>query len=340
MVSQRYTVIILSLIISFTLFNFVVWNSYTYKLFSSENVTVGDLARLSYTVDIISKRDNVNTVKKFHSSYSEDLSKIDFITFGDSFSSGGGGGTNMFYQDLIADKYNLNVLELQFDPRLSWIENVLVLLKLPEFKKIKPKYILLESVERYSVIRLSQTVNWNISPDNRSKEFILLPREKEKIPSLNFLHIANLKAPIFQMLYRFDENAFFSKAYITKLESDFFTNKRGNDLVFYFEDLELLRYNQVKWISSLNDNLNQLSEKLQAEGIQLIFMPIVNKYTLYQDFVQSSDYPKSTFFEKLRKYEKKYIFVDTKAILSHALRLQTKDIFLETTAIGATKHGI
>ena len=98
------------------------------------NVTIGDLARLSYIVDITSKRENINTVKKFHSSYSEDLSKVDLITFGDSFSAGGG-GANMFYQDLIADKYNLNVLDLQMDPRLSWIENVLVLLKLPNLKK-------------------------------------------------------------------------------------------------------------------------------------------------------------------------------------------------------------
>ena len=327
MTSQRYTIIILSSIVAFTFFNFVAWNSYTYKLFSYKNVTIGDLARLSYIVDITSKRENINTVKKFHSSYSEDLSKIDLITFGDSFSAGGGGGTNMFYQDLIADKYNLNVLDLQIDPRLSWIENVLVLLKLPKFKKIKPKYILLQSVERYSIMRLSQKVNWDISPDNRSTEFILAPRKKEIIPSFNFLHIANLKAPIFKILYRFDDNAIFSKVYITRLVSDFFTSKRENDLVFYFEDLQNLRYNRVDWISALNDNLNQLSKKLREQEIELIFMPVVNKYTLYQDFIQSSDYPKSNFFELLRKLDKEYNFVDTKRILSEALHRQEKDIY-------------
>ena len=97
----------------------------------------------------------------------------------------------------------------------------------------------------------------------------------------------------------------------------------GKDLLFFkskkfFSRAELAR---------LNDNLNTLADRLNKKGIRLVFMPCVDKYTLYSDFIEHNPYPRSTFYEDFRPLTKRYLFIDTKAILMEELKKGEKDIF-------------
>jgi hypothetical protein len=56
-------------------------------------------------------------------------------------------------------------------------------------------------------------------------------------------------------------------------------------------------------------------------------MPPADKYTIYSEYIANNPYPPSTFFELLRPLPKKYIFVDTKAVLSQAVKNGEKDIY-------------
>lgn len=56
-------------------------------------------------------------------------------------------------------------------------------------------------------------------------------------------------------------------------------------------------------------------------------MPAVDKYNLYSKFIINNPYQNSVFFEKLRVLDKKYILIDTKAILLKELKKGTKDLY-------------
>lgn len=80
-------------------------------------------------------------------------------------------------------------------------------------------------------------------------------------------------------------------------------------------------------VEIVNKNFNDLAESLAKKGIKLIFMPAVNKYDLYSGFIKNNPYPLDKFFDNLRKFDKKYIFIDTKKILLEKLNAGEKDMY-------------
>ena len=113
MTAKRYLQIFFTILLLFILFHFTIWHLYTKQLFqNNDNTHVGDLGRMSYHNDsLIFKENRVNLPKK-HIDFTK-IEKVDVITIGDSFSNGGAGGLNPFYQDYIASFYNFKVLNLE-----------------------------------------------------------------------------------------------------------------------------------------------------------------------------------------------------------------------------------
>ena len=117
---------------------------------------------------------------------------------------------------------------------------------------------------------------------------------------------------------------------------------KNSDKLLSIKYKRIVNENDVKVI---NDNLNNLSDRLKTKGITLVYMPIVDKLNLYGKFLIDKSYSKSSFFEYLRvlpeRYiyskssffeylrvlPKRYIFIDTKAILLEELEKGEKDIF-------------
>jgi hypothetical protein len=56
-------------------------------------------------------------------------------------------------------------------------------------------------------------------------------------------------------------------------------------------------------------------------------MPIVDKLNLYEPYLLQHRYPRSIFFEELRKLPRDYLLIDTKEILSRSLEKGELDIF-------------
>ena len=69
---------------------------------------------------------------------------------------------------------------------------------------------------------------------------------------------------------------------------------------------------------------------MAAKGIQLVFMPVVDKYELYRELIVAKEQvraPRGIFFDELRKLPRRYRFIDTKAILEQELKRGELDIF-------------
>ncbi len=308
--------------------NFAIWNLFTSKILPEDGSVAGDLARFSYREDIIQSRMNSRPASNFHTTLTKDISSIDMIVVGDSFSRGRGGGVNRYYQDLLSNKYKLDILNLQMlGGKNNIIENVLLFIQTSEFERLRPKYILLQSVERYAVTRFAREVDWDISINDAKGLNLFESPHDDVVPSQTFINFGNWKFLLYQILYRFDDNAYFSDAYIVDLNEQLFSIGTGRILSFYFEDLKNIEKSTDVSIKNVSDNLNMLSDRLREVGVELIFMPTVDKYNLYANNVVGNNYKKSRFFEMLRETSFDYHFIDTKKILRSALSEGVKDLY-------------
>lgn len=329
MSAKKYTLTISFFLILFVIYHFVIWNFFTKFYFYHNGYDIGDLGRMSFEKGIIDKRENVHNLPKKHIPYSSDLKSIDVITLGDSFSNGGGRGKNSYYQDFVASYYGLEVLNIHSSSK-GYIETVLMMNDSGLLDKLKPKYIIIESVERSAVDRLAKPIMWDIKCDIKCMDnFFVNIKTNNGINSqrFSFLNTSNYNYPFYKLFYDFDDNAFLSPVYIVPISKELFSTPISDKLTFYYADLSSLYRSEPANLKFLNDNLNKLANILKKKNINLVFMPAVDKYTLYAPFIISNPYKQSQFFELLRPLHKDYYFVDTKALLYQLLQEGTKDVY-------------
>jgi len=327
MKEKKYIYVLLLIVALFTIFNFVVWNVTTAKFFPEKNsIYVGDLGRISYLENSLTLRENIINLSNKHISYEDNISQVDVLTIGDSFSNGGPKGLNPYYQDYIATEQNLSVVNIQPSAQ-GFIETVLLLQKSGILDKINPKIILIESVERSSISRLSKNINWDISMSKGKMSFLYKKYNHSTPPKPSFINRLNYNALLYPLLYKYDDNAILSQVYIAYLNKSLFSCIDKNKLLFYYEDLKNLSQSNNKSMALLNANLNHLQEILKSKHIQLYFMPSVDKYNLYSKFINNNPYQKSNFFELLRPLKKEYNFIDTKMILEKMLDGNVSDLY-------------
>ncbi len=333
------------------LFHPTLYYVYVGKVFPKDGSIVGDLARMTYSIDLIDKRYvDINLERKHINHFLYNDENIDLITIGDSFSEGAGGGKNPYYQDYIANNFNLNVLNINLEKdNKNYIETIYGLLNSGKLEEKNIKYILIESVQRRSLERFSiNDINRQIVIEDFDifkgfhQDFI----KPEKNVDLSFLQVIlnmfkktdkdevsvinnlNQNALIYNL--RFELKGYgkmSSHVYREKLNKDFFSTKVSNELLFYDEDLKYLNLETKENIELLNENFNILARDLLQKGIKLIFMPAVDKYNLYRPYIISNNYKESIFFEYLETLPKEYIFINTKKILSKELENGDKDIY-------------
>lgn len=321
MKKKNYLYIFSLLTLLFVGFHFIVWNLITKPIFKND---VGDLGRMSYLSKSFTSKKNEQNLKNKHTQYN-DNEEIDVLTIGDSFSNGGGGGVNKYYQDYIATIQNLKVMNIQSNPE-GFIETILILNDNGILDKLSPKSIILQSVERGAIQRYAKNVNWSVGLKNNSMSF-LNEKSGHTKPTPLFINHLNFNWLLYKLLYKYDDNAIFSKAYTATLTKSLFSSKDKDKLLFYMGDLKNLSKSNDKSINLLNRNLNKLQKILSAKDIKLYFMPSVDKYNLYSKYIQNNQYPKSTFFETLRPLKKEYSFIDTKMILEEMLDNNITDVY-------------
>lgn len=323
----KYLKILLIALIIFILCHSIVWNISTKEIFSNENdIIIGDLGRMSYLKSSFSLRKYEQySLPKRHTNYDENKS-IDILIIGDSFSNGRGKGTNRFYQDYLATNYSLNIVNIQPSSK-GFIETVLLLINSGKLKELNPKAIILESIERSSIQRFSKEIDWNIQENNDYIYNLLNSRWREKSQDVKFINNLNYNTILYNILYKYDDNAFFSKVYIADLSKELFSCDDKARLLFYYGDLKNISLSNKKSIKLLNNNLNKLQDLLKTFNIKLYFMPAVDKYNLYSKYIKNNKYPMSTFFELLRNEEKRYRLIDTKKIFRKMIGNNVEDVY-------------
>ena len=314
----------------FLTYHLLIWTFLTSKIFNISPYSIGDLGRMSYQINSLFPRiEQNNTLPHKHFDGKNWKNEpIDLITIGDSFSNGGGGGKNPYYQDYLATVLQINVLNIQnINKDFGYIDTIRYLHQKQWLNKIKPKAILIESVAREAVNHVpshNQTISLN---EKKLLAQIFKENHCTYFPKPLLINTANYKAPYYYIKYHFSSRAK-KEVYRFKLSKNFFTTPDSNYLLAYHDDLNNINIINIETITQLNQELNTLADELKKDGITLIFMPVVDKYDLYYDYiVDHKQYPKNPFFSSLKAQSKKYIFIDTKSILIPLLEDNVQDVY-------------
>lgn len=331
---KKFSKILFVVLALFVILNVVIWEMATKDILVRENksIVTGDMSRMGYLPQLNHPRKNSFDLEKKHLNYTQLTPSVDMLTIGDSFSQGMAGGRNRFYQDYLANKSDLNILNIQqiFGSR-NYLETIVMLLNSGELEKYNVKYILVESTQRKVVGRFSIPIDFDAKLENGNTLKEIFSKVNNKpfgLPKVGFINNGNFKYLAYTLLYNFSPNAFISKVYKVKLNQSFFSVGAGDDLLFYKSDIDAIDKSTKQNIQIVNDQLNLLAKALKEKGIELIFMPAVAKYDLYRDFIKNKEgFARDPFFQYLRDMQKEYIFIDTKQLLLEQLKKGTKDIF-------------
>lgn len=324
---KRWVLGVLGALAFFIALNGFVWTAFTRDLLT-DNVRSGDYTRVGYITGSSYDAKPVPFLSRKHIESADYRGgKVDVLTIGDSFSNGLG-RHGPYYQDWIASRHDFTVLNIQKLPGKHFFETLVILANSGYLDRVRPKAVILEIVEQHASEFLSQPVDMDESmPLPEIEKEIGNIRYVNAYPPVSFINTGNLKFLLYSLLYRIRDNAFFSRIYVRRLNRPFFSVRNVDRLVFAYENFEHLSRENGETIRRMNDHLNLLAEKLRAMGITLYFMPIADKYDLYSPYLVKNPYPRSSFFETLRALDRKYVLIDTKAILGKALERGEKDIY-------------
>lgn len=320
----------------FVLVNATVWIFFTRDILTRHgDIITGDLTRIGYITDLAHPRKNITDLPRLHlESGNYHGQAVDMLTIGDSFSNGASGGRNRFYQDYIATELDWTVLNLVGHPDgKNDIEAIAMLANSGFLQEARVRYVLLEATQRRAVARLTRTIDLErqISRD-RIDEYYRFgdgsPGGSDfALPGIGFINDGNFTFLLYSALYTFRECTFKSATCRVTLKTPRFSMGDGREMLFYKKDIRAIRHSTPEQVGDMNDNLNALAARLGNIGITLLFMPAVNKFDLYRNDIANDDFPHDPFFELLRRQQRDYLLVDTKAILSEGLREGEQDLF-------------
>ena len=257
--------------------------------------------------------------------------KVDVLTIGDSFTNSGGGA---FYQDYLVTKYGVTVVNVPSN-RIKGLEAlgmVEVLRNNGMLTKIKPKVVIVESVERYLFGRYDDanyltdvpaldelTVIKNFTK-NKTK-----PVEKQDkfFPgymikrNINYLHEQSRK-------WRNKER----DVSFAKLNKNTFTAVgKENELMYITWDFTNPKINPD--VEQTAKNIQTVADNLKAMGIELVFLPCPDKSSVYYPFLQPDgrEYAAKPELDELLAVKRDYYMVDAKHILQQAVADGAVDVY-------------
>lgn len=332
---KRFVLYLAASLVLFVIVNYLVWKFATEDLLTKK-YDGGDLVRMGYLPGSKEYRKKTDDLPVRHLEMKDYKGQpVDVLTIGDSFSLGGGEGRNSYYQDYLASINNFSVLNAfpyptgdliaQFSP----VSTLAVFYNSGYLDRIKPKYVLLESVVRYCIPRFSQPLRFTKSDTIPAMDKFYADKiiTMDYLPKVGFINEGNFKYLYYALMYRFSDNGFRGLVYKKQLDRSFFSVKEDKSLILHSEDIQCVKLMNSESVKSVNETLNQLSDILAAKGIKLYFMPVVDKYDLYSDYIVDNEYARNIFFDELRPLARRYTLIDTKAILLDLIRKGEKDIF-------------
>lgn len=294
----------------------------------------GDLARMGYFYTNPSPSSVINNQYNLPRKYTllseinlaSEIVNTDVMIIGDSFSE----QENVGYKNFLA---NMGVSVVHVDRDISGgnpIQTLVSLMNADFFGHMKPKYVVLQSIERDFNVR-TQSIDFNAKAtsinfykskntpqlSNNQNENIAISPNK----NLQFFSDATLKMPLNNFLYLFMDRPLSSNTYKVKSSNPKLFLNNPDNLLFYKNDLRKMK---VKNDSSMTMNsisvLNKLSDLLKKKNIELIVLVSPDKYDLYYPYIEdSARYIKPTFYSTYENAEKEYQNIDIHTIFSRKL---------------------
>jgi hypothetical protein len=333
--SRLFVILFLLLTAGNIALNWILWHFWVEDLLTGKYAG-GDLSRLGYVYGSRMPRQKTVTLPFRHMEARDyDGRSIDVLTIGDSFSNADYVGENSCYQDYIATYGKNTVINL-----LPWyrseeggaapIFTLLQVLNSGYLDRFRPKYLILQTVERSAIYRLARPLDFDIPASYKEVEsFYRGEGLKFHVDSdYGFINTGNYKFILNNVIYYpIFGHDMGNGVYTRKLDGDYFSVKKSNQLVHCFEDINNVPMVTPEAVAYMNENLNRLADRLRAKGIRLVFLPIVDKTNLYGDHILENTYPRSHFFELLRPLSRRYQLIDTKEILTKELDRGVKDLY-------------
>lgn len=329
MTYKKWSFIFLLVLVVFVFLNGVIWKTLTQDIFDDSTYYSGGLDRLGYIAESKHYRKSESTLPKRHiPNIKYSGQHIDILTIGDSFSNVVENGRDPLYQDWLASKNNLEVLNIQRLPETNFIETLVILNNSGFLSKINPRYVILETVERNCAREYAKDIDFTLKKSYADIEKYY--KEKKflfKLPKLGFINLANFKYLFYNSLRKLTGRDHVSQVYMRELDAPFFSVKNDRLLLFFQDDLTHMTDSNEKSIQKMNDNFNRLSDLLGSKGMRLFVMPAADKYNVYSDHILNNPYPRSSFFEILRTLPKRYRLIDTKALILEEIDKGEKDLY-------------
>lgn len=327
MSAKKYVVTLTAILYVFLISNLILWH-----VFLRDNFIHNDLDRMGTSTS----REVLNHNAEYSRRHVElrDYLKsgvkesFDIVTLGDSFTNGGGG---TYYQDYLTDKYNLKILNVQIVNHC--LSDLYMFASSGLLDEVKPKIVILEAAAASVQDRLGDIEIVPFSMDIREIERRITRKSNtaERISTGFFAPVMTkvcmnfLYNQIYHMIY---PDKLSPEVHVRTLNKNVFTRPgQENILAFHRYDI---RYITMKLNPELMTyNLNRAADMLREKNIQMIFMPCVNKLDLYHPYIiDKRNLPDNELFDVLRNLpDKKYTFIDTKAILQDASERGEKDLY-------------
>jgi hypothetical protein len=297
------------------------------KFFYNEKASP-DLLRLGYIPymhkDYSRAFDHVSKEIKYTALTKAKRGSYDVMTIGDSFSEQGSGA----YNNYLANDHS--VLHVNRFISRNPFQTLIEMSNSDFFDHYPVRYVVLENVERH-MFDHTKSLNMEQQLSVTSLDsMIAAPRPKGENYQYRFFSRLTLTFPIYHFPRYFFEKNYLSNedVYNYDLTSDTLFSTGSNKLFFYHQDVSCMRKNnELAECQKMNDVLNTISAKLAKRGIQLIFLPAPNKLDIYYDHIaQKTDFARPLFFDHFKSFEKNYIYIDSRSILSD-LMTRTKDVY-------------
>ena len=326
---RTWTTVLLGVLIAFLAANGLIWTLFTGQLFEFTTYYNGGLDRMGYITGSKDYRKPESTLpRKAVENADYRGGHIDLVTIGDSFLNVRDNGRDPLVQDWIASVHNLDVLNVQRLSRVNLFESVVILANSGYLDRVRPRFLLLETVERDCVLGYAPSLDLSGTRSLSEVEgYLSKVRYEFNWPRVGFINTGNFKFLYTNMLRRYSDHAFISPVYTLGLSRSLFSVKNDRLLLFFEDDLKHIPIATAGTVAAMNDHLNELADLLAGKGIRLYFMPAADKYDVYRDDIVDNPYPPSRFFELLRPLPRRYTLIDTKALLREEVARGEKDVY-------------
>lgn len=311
--------------IAWFLFPIIAIHLFTFKYYVTDKA---DLLMLGYIIDLypnyhdLFKKEYENKILYTEISEQPKEKIYTALTIGDSFSELEGCG----YKNYLAQNNGINILHIDRKISGNQIQTLYSLLNGDLFEQYHFKFVILQNIERHYIENAE-----NIDTEKKLTCNEILELSKVKDPkrddSYKFPSDRVLKFPYYTVQYYLQKTFLFNRVYKTPLSASLFSVD-SKELLFYDRDLSAVAVNNdpVR-VNNLNNRLNALHDLLKKKGVQLIVLPSPDKYDIYYDYIiDKQSFQKPLFFEYFNKLSKNYIYIDSKSILSEAVK-HKKDIY-------------